>query len=516
MTLALERGYSKRELGMHGIRPMYPALPTELELPGAERQRPGPFRPLCGPESTGLAGVFSLPRGTVLIAIVCIVGLQNAAWAQNLWPNVDGLWRTDGYGEMLELRQNTLQIYEVTSTTCVPAGKAKKRPKSGSGEIVFEGGTVGTLRMTASDDPGTLWLHNGGVSGIALQRAPALPNTCGHQVSNTPESNYEVFWRTFSEQYPFFILRKIDWSAVDKRFRPQVNANTSSTDLFKMLQQMIEPLFDAHTGIDAKNIREHFDGYLANTEPQQGKRAVRIREIIQKIYIRGELHNYCHELTLGAKPQSLFHFGLVGDSIGYLRIDEFPEHCEGELDRIFRAASELKGLIIDERLNVGGSDAFGIALASRLTDHEYLAYSKVARNDVNDGGQRTSPQSVIVHPSSRPGFSGEVALLIGKDSVSAAETFAMALFGREPHVTRLGENTQGVFSDVLERRLPNGWLFRLPNEIYLAENGKAFDVSGVPPDVRLPVFPDQDLKAGRDGVLEEAIELLKRASKNRP
>ena len=33
----------------------------------------------------------------------------------------------------------------------------------------------------------------------------------------------------------------------------------------------------------------------------------------------------------------------------------------------------------------------------------------------------------------------------------------MALMERRPRVTRVGENTQGVFSDVLDRRLPNGW-----------------------------------------------------------
>jgi C-terminal processing protease CtpA/Prc len=207
------------------------------------------------------------------------------------------------------------------------------------------------------------------------------------------------------------------------------------------------------------------------------------------------------------------HFALVGDSIGYLRIDWFPLHCDNALDQIFREASELKGLIIDERLNTGGYDSFGLALASRLTSHEYLAYSKVARNDVIDNGGRTAPQRITVRPSSRPGFSGQVALLTGHDSVSEAEVFAMALFGREPAVTRIGEETQGVFSDVMERSFPNGWYFRLPNEVYLAEDGRAYDVSGVPPDVRVPVFSEPDLKDGRDSALEKAIEVLGRTRK---
>ena len=94
------------------------------------------------------------------------------------------------------------------------------------------------------------------------------------------------------------------------------------------------------------------------------------------------------------------------------------------------------------------------------------------------------------------------------DSVSAAETFTMTVLDRQPHVTRVGANTQGVFSDVLGRKLPNGWSFGLPNEIYLTKDGRAFDETGVPPDVEVPIFPTEDLANGRDSALNKAVELL--------
>src|SRR2546426_5289147 len=75
-----------------------------------------------------------------------------------------------------------------------------------------------------------------------------------------------------------------------------------------------------------------------------------------------------------------------------------------------------------------------------------------------------------------------------------------------------GANTQGVFSDVLGRKLPNGWSFGLPNEIYLTKDGKAFDGPGVPPDIEVPIFPAEDLANGRDSTLNKALELL--ASRN--
>ena len=214
-------------------------------------------------------------------------------------------------------------------------------------------------------------------------------------------------------------------------------------------------------------------------------------------------------LGLGSKPSSgsLLHFGLLGDSIGYLRVDAILSGCEKELDQIFRAAAELKGLVIDQRLGWdGGNDPSGqaIELASRLTSRDYLAYSRV---------RGSTPQPEMVRASSRPGFGGRVALLIGRASGAAAELFAMASLGREPHVAGVGDRTQGTFSEVMRRRLPNGWSFALPYSSYLAQDGRTYDFIGIQPEVPVPVFPDEDLKAGRDGGLETAIQLLKQAGR---
>lgn len=99
--------------------------------------------------------------------------------------------------------------------------------------------------------------------------------------------------------------------------------------------------------------------------------------------------------------------------------------------------------------------------------------------------------------------------LMGPLTISAGETFTQALMGRMPHVTRIGENTQGVFSDVLERRLPNGWIFGLPNEVYRTAEGAAFDGPGIPPDIAAPIFAAADVAAGKDPAMAKALEVLK-------
>jgi C-terminal processing protease CtpA/Prc len=168
----------------------------------------------------------------------------------------------------------------------------------------------------------------------------------------------------------------------------------------------------------------------------------------------------------------------------------------------------LRGLVIDVRLNNGGADPYGLAIAARLTSADYVAYAKQARFDPNDENSWTPPQPNVVRPSVRPGFKGPIVELTGLLTVSAGETFTQALMKRSPKVVRVGENTQGVFSDVLGRHLPNEWVFRLPNERFVTD-GKAYDGPGIPPDIRVPVFPKSDLDGGRDSALLRAMELLK-------
>jgi C-terminal processing protease CtpA/Prc len=59
------------------------------------------------------------------------------------------------------------------------------------------------------------------------------------------------------------------------------------------------------------------------------------------------------------------------------------------------------------------------------------------------------------------------------------------------------------------RLCPTARRFVLPNEVSLTEGGKHFEVVGVPPDIKVLVFPRGDLEAGRDTTLDKAPEILK-------
>jgi len=454
--------------------------------------------------------------GAVLASCLALPSLSTQQGA----ASANSLWLSDGYGLLLEISDHGLQAYELTSISCIATWRAERNPNSSSGrEIVFTGDDVFRLSEGPSADVKRLHL-DGTAADILLHQTSKRPETCSHAPENSPQQNYAVFWQTFAEHYAFFDLRHIDWQSVDTQYRPHVTSATRPEELFAIFRQMIEPLHDTHTGIEAQDIKREFDGWRQDPNHLEEADWKRALALIDSHYIRGQMRSFCNGRV---------QFGMLDQSVGYLRVTAFYGYVEkytwadalrelqSALDAIFQDAGKLSGLVIDVRLNHGGDDPLGIEIASRLTDRKYLAYSQVARNNLKGALHFTDPQQSWVVGASRPGFRGKVFLLTGPDTVSAGETFAMALFGREPYVTRIGLNTQGVFSDVLNRRLPNGWRFHLPNEVYLTSDGKAFDATGVPPDIRLGFFSPEDLHNGRDAALEEALKILRaEASRHNP
>jgi len=453
-----------------------------------------------------------LISATLISFSLCLSGVPQA---QIETKTPEGLWLSDGYGLFVRFDDTMLHTYELTSISCIPSRTARRAENEGrESSVLFMSGHQ-TTKIIPTDDPNVLRMHTDGTaSDIVLHRTSKGPDTCKSAPPSTPPENYSIFWQTFAEQYPFFALHKTDWHAVDKKFRPGVTADTKPTELFQILRQMIEPLQDSHTGLEAADLNAEFDGWRNDPNHLKENDWKRAGSIIESKYVPGGLHAYCKRHV---------QFGIVQGTIGYLRVTTFYDYADVEgyaaelqclqnsLDIIFSSTEKISSLVIDVRLNHGGDDPLGIEIASRLTENRYLAYAKIARNntELNAPLHFTEQQASWVVPSARPGFHGRVVLLIGPDTVSAGETFAMALLGREPRITLIGLNTQGVFSDILSRTLPNGWRFHLPNEIYLTAEGRAFDGTGVSPDIRVSFFSGADLQNGRDAALEEAIKRLK-------
>ena len=401
------------------------------------------------------------PARRLLVAVGAAAGLVaaplSAPLAATAAGSATGVWAMDGYGTIVAVDNGKAKLYQTTSISCTPAAEYTQ---DGS---TFAADGEQSFTFAVHRDRAELRLE-GDVGARHLRRVPKLPAACSMPGATGPLATFDQFWTTFAENYPFFAAKGIDWTAVRAKYRPQV---TSDAALFDVLTAMIRPLGDAHTGISTP------DRDFAGVRPGTTLPTLELETNVIRPYIE---HTTLHGVRYTSYANDRIGYAELPGGIGYLRVIGFLgygdiPHYDSEravLDRTLDTilATRPRKLILDLRLNGGGSDQLGLDLASRLTARPYFAYSKRTRNDPADPSSFTAPQPAYVVPSGKSRFTGPMAILTGGSQLSAGETFTMAMMNRTPRPIRIGENTQGVFSDTMDRTLPNGWTFFLPNEVY--------------------------------------------------
>ena len=381
---------------------------------------------------------------TAGLSVLLIAVVATGAPAQS--PSMDGVWRSQGYGNVVEIHGQTLNTFEVTSTTCVPGGTGSVEATPVAGRTATFKTPGGEAFVRAGDSADHKVLHReGSASDERIDRIPRLPAVCDQPTENTPAGNFDVFAQTWAEHYISFDLKTTDWSRVVEANRSKVTASTAPTELFDILAKMIEPFGDTHTFISAPAIDRRFQALRPGTDRvvKGGFQVFRssgmpaLLGVTDRAYLKTPVRNFCNDQI---------QYGHIDEATGYLRILSFSNYAkeggfaaglaalEAALDDIFSD----RALVIDVRINGGGADPYGLAIASRLATREYLAYTKEARADPIDRNKWTPGDPSVVRPSTRPGFRGPIVELIGPLTISAGETFTQALMGRTPRITRIG------------------------------------------------------------------------------
>ncbi|MGH8168181.1 MAG: S41 family peptidase, partial [Woeseiaceae bacterium] len=334
-------------------------------------------------------------------------------------------------------------------------------------------------RVNMSGQDSFSYYDEGGITRYSLTRLDALPDACsaarGATNRSDPELNFDAFWNSFDENYAFFDDRGVDWDAVYEEYRPKVDAGTLSEELYELITEVIRLLDDRHVSLQADNFPRRYSGHpgtlatLLQRELPSGEEATRekyeaaAKEIIARDYLKD------------SRQQAIdnqFTWGWAAKDIGYLSIDSMADYVDEDtaslrdshrlvddtMDRIIRELKGAKGIIVDARWNGGGYDSNALHIAGHLTDQQLLAFTKRARN-----GETLNPEQDIFIPwYARESFAGPIVYLCGRDTLSAAEIFSMAMMAI-PNVTSLGEPTVGALSDTHSVQLPNGWRLTLSN-----------------------------------------------------
>lgn len=428
---------------------------------------------------------------------------------------LQGVWRSQGYGKLLLIEGDEYTLFEETGISCLPrySGSLEELSEHYAYLAVSPGRQAFSIQRATA------------VSRIHYRRLKKLPVTVvatRRRDPDDPEYNFDVLWQIFAEQYALFELKSVDWKQSYQRFRPEIAPGSHPEHLFATLTAMLQPLRDGH-------IRLHtpWGQYSAGARPALYKRLEKEldsagddREITNYLgELREWLRDVIHEDYLNNQARHgghrLVEWGCLDENTGYLNIRAMagqsgkighPTDDLAATDAVMqRVLSELGGLpnlVVDIRSNGGGYDGIALRFAAYLVDRKRLAFEKAARH----GGGFTGRQAVHVTPASTAPYQGRLFVLTSELTASAAEIFVLALL-QHPRLTLIGEPTQGILSDTLERHLPNGWHVTLSNEVYRAYDGQIYEDVGIPPHIRLPFLGRRDRENGRDSILDRVLRL---------
>lgn len=195
---------------------------------------------------------------------------------------------------------------------------------------------------------------------------------------------------------------------------------------------------------------------------------------------------------------------MLEDSIGYVKINNFDARCYDETSACIDDLLEqgAKALIFDVRFNGGGYKDEMVKILDKLLPEGVLFQSEdYAGKKQTD----TSDESCVELP---------MAVLVNRDSYSAAEFFAAAL--QEYHWAKVvGEKTCGKGNFQTGFRLSDGSLLNISIGKYYTPQGKSLTDIGVTPDVEIEYDDDTyaklyygQLSDEEDTQLQEAIGIL--------
>lgn len=426
------------------------------------------------------------------------------------FEDLAGVWRSRGYGTILEIDREGYTLHEETAVSCLPVygGSLEALAEHFVDLEVSPGGSSFSARRAVA------------ATRVSFRRLTEVPATVRSGEDLDPEDAefaFEVFWHTFEENYAFFELKGIDWQAMYETHRPRIRRRTDPDELFDVLVEMTRPLRDAHVELHAG--QRHFDASAATDLHARLSTELDLagddRDIPMYLAdLREWLRDTIREEYVGAglrhAASRTIEWGWLDGRVGYLNLRAMAgasgaigrpaADLEAVDEAMALALDELGGaetLAVDLRLNGGGYDAVALRLASHLVDRKRVAFSKAARY----GDGTTGRQPVTLEPTEGPRFAGQLALLTSNLTASAAEVFVLALL-QHPRVVLVGEPTHGILSDAMERHLPNGWRVTLSNEVYYATDGELYEYVGVPPHVEVPFLEREGRERGCDPMLD--------------
>ena len=102
----------------------------------------------------------------------------------------------------------------------------------------------------------------------------------------------------------------------------------------------------------------------------------------------------------------------------------------------------------------------------------------------------TPVQKYYIKPSKKS--DKKIYLLTSPFSSSSTEIFVLGSLSFN-NFKRLGSKTNGIFSELLWKQLPNGWEYSLSNEVYMDTKNKTYEGEGIEVDINFEYPQNKNL-----------------------
>ena len=387
----------------------------------------------------------------------------------------------------------------------------------------------------------------------------ALPTVTPTFDVETTARHLRIFtrlWTIVRDDYLYPDYNSVDWNAVGQLYRARIEVGLSDEDFWFLMNNMLRELNDDHShflspdAVAARGVLETGTldyvgvGFSASGMPDKGYAVIllvipdspaadaglhshdRILEIDDRpaccdekgydfLYLLSGPEGRAVKLrvqTPGESPRTItlirrriqsslpLETRQLEGGIGYILIpnlwdETLAEQMHQALENM-AAGGEPSGLILDMRVNAGGSGRVLRALLSLFADGELGHFVNrdqkvplgVRGTDV--GGSQNVP----------------LVILVGKHTVSFGEVFSGVLQEtRGAHV--VGRTTDGNVEILFGHNFEDGSQAWIAQETFLPPSGTDWEETGIVPDAEIPLDWDE-FTAEDDPQLEAAVELL--------
>jgi carboxyl-terminal processing protease len=453
----------------------------------------------------------TLNKGTLLflLTVLCTISSANSA---------ETIWKTQGYGYVFHTLGKKTTVFDLTNKHCLE-----------NHFITSEFEQTAFIEETQRVNKNTRLLNFGGLFPLKLTKLVSLPAQCqSKKIIDIKDKNYkfnanivfDVLMNNFEEHYAFTEDRNINWVEQRKLWQERITSKTTQDELFGIIDDFLKELRDGHAILLNQELDRlsHYSPRKWSFWNELKKHSVNYPEystywelhtsLINKW--QENIKNYFDSNFRTLQYHNNFTLAKTPQNIAYLKIDNFDDFSNNDV-KATQEVMELftpiikgsKGLIIDLRFSMGGSDLVSNKILSYLIGKELLLGGKQFKTP--DGF--SSLQEIIISPSKFVNYTGDIVVLTSQQTPSAAEAFLLGLQARDG-VTFIGERSYGAFSDALTKALPNGWGITLSNERYLNFQGHNYESVGLPVDKNFEFLNIENIEHGIDLQLNEAIKTL--------